>query len=319
MSWLNTLDKDQLLKLHQESQCCLIAAGLSGEIYWASEQFCQWSGYTETELKKLGWIAISKQDESLEADKLSAEEMRLGTRTFYTVQKAYIKKTGTPQWGILSVQRVPDIGDLKFAWCHWTPIEGASDTAFALAMDCQSKLEVRIKDMAETIKVLTNQTEEERLVHSFGRVMLKYPRVFLMVFVVLGGSTGGKFIIDICERLGLIQPTKTEIVVPKGASMPDLQNTEGLALRRVADEQASVTKQFEWRSADGGVFSWTSNGEANHVGARAGTTTQMRSADSGFQSGDHESAGGESAGATNWRGAGDVPGVHDSGSDARNF
>lgn len=232
-----------------------MAAGLGGEIYWASEQFCEWSGYTETELKKLGWVALSKQDESLEADKLAAEEMGHGTRTFYTVQKAYIKKSGTPQWGILSVQRVPDIGELKFAWCHWTPIEGASDTAFVLAMDYQQKLEVRIKDMAETIKVLTNQTEEERLVYSFGRVMLKYPRIFLAILIVLVGSSGGDFIISMCERFGLIQPTKTEIVVPKGATIPDLRNTEGLALRRVSDERAS-TADYRVTLADGSEVSW---------------------------------------------------------------
>lgn len=319
MSWLATLDKDLLQKLNQRSQCCLIAAGLDGEIYWASDQFCEWSGYTESELKKLGWIAISKQDESLDADKQSAEEMRLGTRIAYTVQKAYIKKSGTPQWGVLSVQRIPEIGEVKFAWCHWTPIDGASDTAFSLAMEYQQKLELRITDMTTTIKTLTNQSDEDRAVSSIIKMVVKYPKLFLAVTMLIAGSQGANLIVETMQKLGWINPPKTEIVVPKGATIPDLRNTEGLALRRVSEKQASTERQFEWRSADGGVFSWTSTGVANHVGAGTGTTTQMRSANRGLRAGDHESAGSKFTGATSWRSAGGVSGIDDTSSDAREF
>jgi len=157
--FLSTLSKEHLQRLLQQSRCPHYAAGPDGEIYWASDEFCEWSGFTESELLRLGWINISKNDDSLAADKLAAAEMIQGLRTYYTVQKVIIKKSGIPQWGVVTVHREPEIGELKFMWCHWSPIDGASDSAFSLAMDYQHKLEVRIADMATTIKTMTSQLE----------------------------------------------------------------------------------------------------------------------------------------------------------------
>lgn len=288
--WLKSVEKELLEKLVRESRCSHLSADLDGHILWASDEFCEWIGYSQSELKTKGWIAISKQDESLQADIEAAQEMKSGLRTFYTVEKAYVKKSGTPQFGVLAVRRVPEIGEFRFAWCHWQPLDGASDAAFSTAMKYQTSLETRIIDMTAAIKVLTTQSDEDKAVSSMIRMVQKYPKVCLGIVLLLAGSQGANVIVETLQKLGFIAPPKTELIVPPHATIPDLHNTPGLAFRQIvdADEQTDFSiatptgTTITWSKSDGRRGSLSvASGRIRSVGCDVGTVSSTGSGPGG--------------------------------------
>jgi len=198
--WLKSVEKDELDRLVREGECCQLATGLDGEVYWASDAMCEWSGYLLSELKAIGWIKLSIDDENLVADKLAAEEMRRDQRSSYRVEKKYRKKNGTEHWGLLHVQRVPSHGEFKYAWCHWTPFHNGSQLAFARAMQYQESLDKRFIDMTAELKALTTQTDEDRWVISTMKMCQAHPKVAAFIFAVMLAVFGANNVLELFQK-----------------------------------------------------------------------------------------------------------------------
>jgi PAS domain S-box-containing protein len=212
--WLQSVAKDDLDRLVREGECCQLASGIDGEIYWASDALCEWSGYTLQELMALGWFKLSVDDDNLAADKKAADEMRLGLRATYQVEKKYRKKNGTEHWGLLHAKRVPSSGDFQYAWCHWTPFVNGTQTAFSKVMEFQSALEKKLMEMTTEIKSLTNQTDEDKWVIGTVRMCQRHPRIAAFIVFVVLSIFGLNNVLELAQRVGAI-PVPVSVKVEK--------------------------------------------------------------------------------------------------------
>lgn len=208
--WLQSITKEDLEQLVREGECCQIATGLDGEIYWASDEMCDWTGYTLHEIMKLGWVKLSVDDENLDADMAAANEMKSGERSEYQVEKKYRKKCGTEQWGLLHVKRHPRNGDFRFAWCHWTPFHNGTQIAFQTAMDFQSQLEKRFAEMTAEVRKLSSQSEDDAWVVASVRMARRHPKVSMMLFIMVLSIFGANNVLELLQRVGL---THTPVTV----------------------------------------------------------------------------------------------------------
>lgn len=204
--WLRELERDQLEFLLRESICSYMASGISGEIFWASESFQEWTGYTSAELQKLGWKKLSVEDENFDADLIAAKELHEGKRTTYQVEKRYIPKHGSPKWGILYVKRVPAYGEFKFSWCHWSPINDDYSKAFEVAILHIKSNELKIESLETNVKTLIEQTPEQRWVGSTIQMMMKHPKATVTLFALGLLLSGFNNALEIFQRIGLIPP-----------------------------------------------------------------------------------------------------------------
>lgn len=177
---------------------------MDGEIYWASDAMCEWSGYTLQELTSIGWYRLSVDDENLIADKKAVDEMRLGLRASYQVEKKYRKKNGTEHWGVLHTRRWPSSGEFQYAWCHWTPFVNGTQTAFSKAMEFQSALEKRVAEMVSELRQLTSQTEEDKWVISSIRMTQRHPKVAAFLLLVMLSIFGLNNVIELAQRVGVM-------------------------------------------------------------------------------------------------------------------
>lgn len=188
--WLTAQKQEMLIAFLRHCPCMIMAAGLGGEIYWANEAFCEWSGYTESELRALGWIRLSVDDGSLQADRETAKQLD-NYRLFYTVQKQYIPKNDKPQWGTLTVMRWPDRGEIECCLCVWEPLKNGTATAFALAKEEISKMNHTFAELRSEIKAVTAQNLPQRIALAAAEVIVTYPKACGMVGLVIALLIGG--------------------------------------------------------------------------------------------------------------------------------
>lgn len=202
--WINDIEAELLREVLQESPSCYMVSGLDGEIYWANQSMLKWIGYTQGELTKLGWKKISVDNESLAADVEAANDMRTGHLREYYVEKQYIPKNGKPEWGHLVVQRYPVVGEFKFALCHWTPLKNGTATAFTLAMDRCTAIQLELGRMNQVMQGMLSETEEQKWVKSTTSMVFKYPRIVLALIISGAVLTGSARTIEIMQRMGYL-------------------------------------------------------------------------------------------------------------------
>jgi len=192
-----------------------LVATIDGKILWANAAFLEWSQYTLAELTKISWIQLSVADENLEYDMASAKMLDVYT-PMYRVKKQYIPKGSAPEWGILNVMRYPMNGEIKWCLCTWEPMKDSSSAAFKQAMDSNEKIQQRITEMTEVLKVITAQTDEDRYVISTIRLVQKYPKAAAMVLIFAAGILGLNNLLEFFQRTGLSEiPIRVE---PKAES-----------------------------------------------------------------------------------------------------
>ena len=203
-----------------------LVSTLDGKIVWANAAFCSWSQYTLSELLRKKWIDISVDDMNLQSD--LEEARRLDSSTpIYKAKRQSIPKGSDPEWGMLTVMRYPIAGEVKFYLCTWEPIHQATSLAFEMAMKNGEKTERRIGEMAEILKAITSQTEEDRYVLSTINMIRKHPRMAVSVLAVGLGLFGLNNILEVLQRTGIIEiPIRIEPVDKEVGAVPVDHSTD---------------------------------------------------------------------------------------------
>lgn len=204
MKWITEHEKEILIWWLDQTPCCYFAAGADGEIFWANEAFCEWTGYTLNELSRIGWLKLSMDDANLTADVESAEQLKAGLRLSYEVQKKLIPKQGVPKWGTLHARRYPILGDFKFSVCHWQPFHNSSDAALALAMDRCNIITGLLKDMTKEITTLTVRTEESKWIDSTINMAKNHPKIALFIVSIALAVFGVNNMLELLQRSGMV-------------------------------------------------------------------------------------------------------------------
>jgi len=91
----------------ESSETGMVFVSMEGAIFDVNPAFCDFLGYTREELLALDFQAITHPDD-LEADFHEARKLLAGEIQAYTLEKRYLRKSGHPVWGLLTVSGVRD-------------------------------------------------------------------------------------------------------------------------------------------------------------------------------------------------------------------
>lgn len=204
MTFIHTLPSDVVATILRSSGIMWLISKPTGEILDASPEFMRWIGYTHDELTRLTWMQISVQDDSLNADLHSVNNLT-PYDPFYIVRKQYVPKNDKPAWGELTVTRHPMSGDkIEYCFCTWHPLKNGTAEAFAKAIENGLLVEKRINEMTTVLKQFTSQSEEDRYVLSTINMVKKHPRIAAAFVVIALGMFGLNNVLEILQRTGLM-------------------------------------------------------------------------------------------------------------------
>lgn len=198
-----------------------LKSGSAGEIYNCNAAFCELLGYSEFEVKKKGWLALSVNNDDLEADRGTLPAMVSGHIQSYTLIKSYVSKSGTPIPGQLWAIRYPEGREpMQFALCWFVPLANGSKAALTLVTDYIEKhtnatheVAERIATMASELQVRKKQTVGQRLWDNAGEWALENPKVALVVFLILLSLNPFPVVITWITRQGWMPPQPVQIEV----------------------------------------------------------------------------------------------------------
>lgn len=204
MTFIHTLPSDVVATILRSSGIMWLISKPTGEILDASPEFMRWIGYTHDELTRLTWMQISVQDDSLNADLHSVNNLT-PYDPFCIVRKQYVPKNDKPAWGELTVTRHPMSGDkIEYCFCTWHPLKNGTAEAFAKAIENGLLVEKRINEMTTVLKQFTSQSEEDRYVLSTINMIKKHPRIAAAFVVIALGMFGLNNVLEILQRTGLM-------------------------------------------------------------------------------------------------------------------
>lgn len=211
--WIYNAPVEQLAVMIEHCAALKLVTGPNGEIYYANAAFREWSEYSLSELKAIGWKQLSVENDSLTADLDSVKQINDGYIQAYTVRKQYRTKSGAAHWGNLSVIRYPASGAIECFFCVWEPFKNGTSTAFSLAMDHCKEIDKRLETMATEIKTLASRTDEEVWAISGFRMAKKHPKVATAFVVIALSIFGANNVLSLLQKTGVVSlPVKIETV-----------------------------------------------------------------------------------------------------------
>lgn len=203
--WVYEVDADKLAVMVEHCAAMKLVSGPNGEIYYANAAFREWSEYSMTELKAIGWQRLSVENESLAADFDAIKQVTDGYIQTYTIRKQYRTKSGTAHWGNLSVLRYPASGPVEYFFCVWEPYKNGTSTAFNLAMERFETVGERLAEMASELRVITAQTDEDRFVLGGIRMCQRHPRIAAAFLAIALSVLGANNLLSLLQRVGIVE------------------------------------------------------------------------------------------------------------------
>jgi hypothetical protein len=269
---MDTLETDHAFTALRQGLPFLRSGG-AGEIFSVNASFEELLGYSEYELKRKGWKAISVQNEDFDADMAITAELVTGKRQSMTVIKSYVSKLGVPIPGQLLAIRYPQGTEpMQCALCFFVPLANGSKAALSLVVDYIEKhtnashsLAEKIATMAQDVATRKSMTVGERLWDTFGEWALQNPKVATVVFLVLLSLNPFPIVVTYVTRMGWLpaQPVQLEIQDKQGLTRPASKNDlkeMGLINEQQATQIASATIDSERTitTPGGNTLAWVS-------------------------------------------------------------
>ena len=271
-NWFEELQIDVFRVWARNASVCLLITGKDGDIYWTNPAFEEWSGYTQGELRALGWRKLSKPDESLDADIAAMKEVLEGNRIGYTVQKYYIPKGDRPQPGELSAVRYPLAGDIQFFLCTWHPLKNGTQAAFELAVRHIAEVDKSVAELTKQVATLTQRSEDEDWLVNTSRLIRRYPKLAASLFAVLFSMGGLNMFLELLQRLSVVGvPVPPAVKETDAMQMPI---SRPIAAYKIADttSHAKVTtpggSTIEWSAENAELPGPVGSGGLSGTGSR---------------------------------------------------
>lgn len=243
--FINSVNLELLKEITQYHPCCMLFSRVDGKILWANKKFCDWSGYTLSELERMTWMQLSVESDDLEADIVSAGNLSSASPT-YVVRKQYRPKNDRPVHGNLYVTRAPLIGEMQFAFCVWEPLRNGSAEAFSLAVDHTKKATEAMAQLTKEIHEFTRRDADEDWIIATVRTARKHPKVVIALLgLLISGlfASGSNSLIELGQRIGILPlPTPPVPSEPKSQAMfsDPLPSAAGIARAKRHDMEITT-------------------------------------------------------------------------------
>ena len=150
---------------------CFLKSGPHGRIDSANAAFCDLLGYSESELRQIGWVKLSVDDEDLTSDQENVTELIAGKIRIYKQWKAYRHRFGQPVPGQLMVIRFPQSDEaIDCCLCWFIPLVNGTKAALDLVTKyIQDHTQITqetckaVNDMVAQLTIKPQQTRTRRL------------------------------------------------------------------------------------------------------------------------------------------------------------
>lgn len=176
--------------------------GPDGEIFWANESFCRWTGYTLNELVEMGSNKLRVDHDGINADLTAMIDIVDGYTQSCSYQTQYIPKNGKPEWGTLTAIRYPAAGELTCFLCGFEPLKNGTATAFALAVDHVKEAKNEMAELAKEIRKLSHVNEDEDWIIKTVRIARRYPKIAVAFIIFALSIFGANNILQLLQRIG---------------------------------------------------------------------------------------------------------------------
>ena len=215
MQWIDEADKEILIAMIEHSPVAQLVSFENGEIFYANAQFREWSRYSMNELRRLGWMRMSVDSESLEADLASLKQIKDGYIQTYSVQKKLQPNNSRPELGTMSVMRYPASGEIKLFLCTWIPVTDNSAAALEHAMSRMTEMQVTMQSLKSEIEKLTSQTPNERVIMGVIKLAFEYPKTAVAILTILATTFGLNNIVELLQRTGFAPLPAVPVSAPQ--------------------------------------------------------------------------------------------------------
>lgn len=248
-----------------------LISGPNGVVHGANQSFCELVGYSEVELQKKGWIALSVDNEELQADEALAQRLVSGQIQAYQQWKSYKTRYGTPIPGQLMAVRYPEGKDpLQCCLCFFIPLVNGSKAALEITTEyirthtqitCETKQ--AITQMMATIEGQTKKTKVRAVVNSVTDWAEENPKLFLCILLFIAALNPFPLLQNWIVQQGWLpaQPVQIQIDDKKTGQVKkaDKEILNQLGVYNVSvDEIANLVTppEFEVTTPNGTVVSW---------------------------------------------------------------
>lgn len=170
-----------------------LLSGPDGAIYEANQAFCELVGYSESQLKAMGWIKLSVNDEDLDIDRDLSTQLISGQVHSYQQWKSFKHRFGAAIAGqLMAIRYPPDKEEFEYCLCWFTPLINGSKAALDTVMKyIESHTEVTransetIKLMAAAINSVTPKTKFRAMMDSVLDWSAENPKYAFMTFLFM--------------------------------------------------------------------------------------------------------------------------------------
>lgn len=192
--WIDQQDKQKLATWVKFTKVPMLATMPDGKILWANEAFENLLGYTLTELERLTWIKITKDDDDLEYDLQNAASTIAGERFDYQLQKTYIAKSGSSKSCVIDVMRFPRTGEFQCFLVAVLPLDRGSDLALIQLS------EIRTLMLTLMSQPVTGLTWEKATIFA-----KEHPLVASIIGTFLATVLFGERVIELLKLFGVLK------------------------------------------------------------------------------------------------------------------
>jgi PAS domain S-box-containing protein len=256
-----------------------LVSGPEGKIHAANQSFCELVHYNELELKKVGWLKLSVDNDDLESDTALAAELASGKLQRYEQWKAYRSRHGSPIPGQLTVIRYPQgSAPIEKCLCWFLPLVNGSKAAVDLVTEY---IKTHEHVTAESTKVISEMlaTIDRNQKRSKLRVVIdaisdwaeENPKAFLFCLMFVAALNPLPILWNLAAQQGWLpaQPVKIQVEDEKtGQLVPaDRQDIERLLEIAHVDQIALLpaAKSYSVTTTSGNTLDWLEGSSGNYI------------------------------------------------------
>lgn len=135
-------------QVYNQAPMGIVLTSVVGDILKVNQAFCDLLGYSHQEIEGLSYKDISFPTDFTESDKL-IRELAEGQRSYFHLEKRYIRKDKTPLWASLHVSFVQgEAGNHSYLICHVIDISE------------QKTVELQLVERDQMFRLITNHAQD---------------------------------------------------------------------------------------------------------------------------------------------------------------
>jgi hypothetical protein len=208
--WLDSVECNVVRYWLKSSPSFKFVCNKEGKIAWCNLEFCNWLGVSAQEILNKNiedFIMPNSSDNKYSIfDDIYIKD--LNTIGFsYKLHRRMSPFNKSSRWGSLYITKHPPIGDIEFFLCTWFPVDYDNSELLQSTLVSMDKLSKKVESLTDQIKELCSIEDEATWASSTIKMIKKYPKISLLILVLILGAFGINNVLDIILKITTAIPT----------------------------------------------------------------------------------------------------------------